>query len=83
MEVSDQLQTPGKVPSVYIGYEAGWALDDMEKRKFLTLPGLELRILCLPVIASRYTDCIIPAPENSCTNEIIVFLDRIHRPVFI
>jgi hypothetical protein len=30
-------------------------LDDVEKRKFLTLPGLEL-------VALRYTDCAIPAP---------------------
>jgi hypothetical protein len=29
----------------------------VEKRKFLTLPGLEL----VQLIASRYTDCAIPA----------------------
>jgi hypothetical protein len=32
-------------------------LDDMEKRKFFTLPGLELQ-----PVASRYTDYAIPAP---------------------
>jgi hypothetical protein len=32
-------------------------LDDVEKRKFLTLPGLELE-----PVASRYTDYHIPAP---------------------
>jgi hypothetical protein len=44
----------------------GWvdlraALDDLEKRKFLTLPGLELRPLGRPAVASRYTDYAIPA----------------------
>jgi hypothetical protein len=37
-------------------------LDDVEKRKFLTLPGLELRPLGRPAVASRYTDCAILAP---------------------
>jgi hypothetical protein len=36
-----------------VGPRAG--LDDIEKRKFLTLPGLELRPL------GRYTDCATPA----------------------
>jgi hypothetical protein len=40
-------------------------LDDVEKRKFLTLPGLELRPLSRP--ASRYTDCAIPAPVTTPT----------------
>jgi hypothetical protein len=34
-------------------------VDDVEKRKFLTLPGLELRPFFRP--ACRYTDCTIPA----------------------
>jgi hypothetical protein len=34
-------------------------LDDVEKRKLLTLPGLEIRPLGL------YTDCAIPAPLRS------------------
>jgi hypothetical protein len=43
----------------------GWVdptggLDDVEKIKFLTLPGLELRTLGRT--ASRYTDWAIPAP---------------------
>jgi hypothetical protein len=43
----------------------GWvdpraSLDDMKKRKFLTLLGLELRPLGRP--ASGYTDYAIPAP---------------------
>jgi hypothetical protein len=36
-------------------------LDDVEERKFLTLPGLKLRHLRCPTIASRYTDYVIPA----------------------
>jgi hypothetical protein len=44
----------------------GWVnpragLDDVEKRKFLTLSGLELRSHGRP--ASRYTDYAIPAPQ--------------------
>jgi hypothetical protein len=36
-------------------------LNDVEKRNFLTLPGLELRPLCRPAVASLYTDYAIPA----------------------
>jgi hypothetical protein len=35
--------------------------DDLEKKKLLTLSGLELRILSLPAQASRYTDYVTPA----------------------
>jgi hypothetical protein len=45
--------------------------DDVEKRKFLTLPGLELRRLCRP--ASHYTDCAIPAPTNNAVNSKLWF----------
>jgi hypothetical protein len=39
----------------------GWVdlragLDDLEKRKFLTLPGLELRPSVVQPVASRYID---------------------------
>jgi hypothetical protein len=54
--------TPEKEPAGthYIG---GWVdlragLDDVEKRKFLALPGLELRPLVVQQVASRYTDYI-------------------------
>jgi hypothetical protein len=46
----------------------GWVgpisgLDDVEKRKLLSLPGLELRSLLLSSpLGSRYTDCAISAP---------------------
>jgi hypothetical protein len=36
-------------------------LDDVEKRKFFTLPGLKL----FHPVASRYTDYAIPAPSHS------------------
>jgi hypothetical protein len=37
-------------------------LDDVEKRKFLILPGLELRpLLVVQPVGSRYTNCAIPA----------------------
>jgi hypothetical protein len=58
LELSGQLQAPaafpppGKEPSAN-HWIRGWVgpgigLDDMEKRKSLTLPGLELRSLCHP-----------------------------------
>jgi hypothetical protein len=55
MEVSGQLHAPAALlPEKSLENpldEAGWApktgLEDVENRKFLTLPGLELRSLCL------------------------------------
>jgi hypothetical protein len=35
-------------------------LNDVEKRKFLTLPGLELLSLGVQTVASRYTEYDIP-----------------------
>jgi hypothetical protein len=54
--MSDQLHDPaalplGKEPPALIGQEAAWAragLDDVQRRKTLTLSGLELRPLCRP-----------------------------------
>jgi hypothetical protein len=43
----------------WVGLRAG--LDDVEKRKFLTLLGLELRALGRPARSRRYTDYAIPA----------------------
>jgi hypothetical protein len=45
----------------------GWldpraGLDDVEKRKFLTLPGLNSDPSVVQPIANRHTDCAIPAP---------------------
>jgi hypothetical protein len=47
-------------------------LDVLEMRKFLTLPGLELRPISRPQpVANRYTDCAITAPI------IIIFQNKI------
>jgi hypothetical protein len=45
----------------------GWVdpragLDDVEKRKFFILPGLELRPSVVQLVPGRYTDWVIPAP---------------------
>jgi hypothetical protein len=37
-------------------------LDELEKRKFLSLPGLEPDTSVVQLVASRYTDYTIPAP---------------------
>jgi hypothetical protein len=48
----------------WLNPEAG--LDDVDKRKFLTLPGLELRPPSVAQsVATRYTDCAIPAPAET------------------
>jgi hypothetical protein len=69
--VSGQLHAPAALPPAerapvthWIG---GWVdlragLDNLEKKKFLTLPGLELR-----PVDSRYTDYAIPAHAASNT----------------
>jgi hypothetical protein len=37
-------------------------LEEVEKRKFLTLPGLEVRTLGRPARSQSHTDYAIPAP---------------------
>jgi hypothetical protein len=44
-------------------------VDDIEKRKFLTLPGLKLRPSVVQPVPSRYTDYAIPVPPSSVTVE--------------
>jgi hypothetical protein len=51
-----------------VGHRAG--LDDLEKRKFLTLPELELRPSAVQPIASRYTDYATMAPAVLLINLI-------------
>jgi hypothetical protein len=60
--------TQGMSPDIHwiggwVGPSAG--LDVVEKREFLTLPGLELRPSVFQPVASRYTDYAIPAPRYS------------------
>jgi hypothetical protein len=47
-------------------------LDDVEKRKLFTLPGLELLPLVVQPIASRYIDYAIPAPPISLRSILIL-----------
>jgi hypothetical protein len=52
--------TPGrKIPRYPLDRTAG--LDDVEKKKFLTTPGLEPDPSVVQPVGSRYTDCVIPA----------------------
>jgi hypothetical protein len=44
-------------------------LEDVEKTKFLTLPGLENS-----PVASRYTHCAIPAPYDYHVKKVIICL---------
>jgi hypothetical protein len=41
-------------------------LEDLESRKILPVPKLELRPRT--PVASRYTDCVIPAPQTAITD---------------
>jgi hypothetical protein len=65
LEASGQLHAPAALPSwketkLPIREEAGWAprddLEDVEKGKFFTLSGLELRSVSHQARNSRYTD---------------------------
>jgi hypothetical protein len=47
-------------------------LDDLEKRKCFTLPGLELRPLCCPARSSRSADYAVPAPDLGVGRRIIL-----------
>jgi hypothetical protein len=51
------------------GLDLRAGLDDLEKRKFLTLPGLEL--------PSRYTDYAIPA------HNLIVYTENLKEPLMM
>jgi hypothetical protein len=66
--VISQLHAPAVLPpggrTSGTNWKQGWmvsraGLEEVEKRKFLTLPALELEA------ASRYTDCAIPASSFS------------------
>jgi hypothetical protein len=54
----------------------GWmdpraGLDDVEKRKFLALPGLNSHPSVVQPVASRYTDCATPAPNTHLNGQKI------------
>jgi hypothetical protein len=49
-------------------------LDDVEKRKFFTMPGLDLRTSVFQPVASRYIDYAIPVLLLYLT--IFCFSDR-------
>jgi hypothetical protein len=68
--VSGQLHAPAALPrerapgTHFIGgsVDPRAGQDDMEKWKFLTMPGLELApLLVIQPVVSRYTDWAIPA----------------------
>jgi hypothetical protein len=80
LEVSDQLHSPASLPPAErapdVRWIGGWVdpragLDDVEKRKFLTLPGLEFRLLAVQPVDSCYTDYAIPAPNNWCVDKLV------------
>jgi hypothetical protein len=68
--MNGQLHAPADSPTgkelpVRIVQEAGWApvgLDDVEKRKFLTSPGLELRPLLQPARSQALYRLRYPGP---------------------
>jgi hypothetical protein len=65
--------TPGE-RAAGIHWIGGWVdpragLNDMEKWKFLTPAGLELRPSVVQPAASRYADCAIPAHQHQETKK--------------
>jgi hypothetical protein len=56
-------------------------LDDMEKTKFLSSPGLELRHSVAQPAASRYTDYAIPAQRFSVLGVIWIAVFKVCRAV--
>jgi hypothetical protein len=75
--VSDQLHAPGALPHGEIAVRTHWigswvdpraSLGDVEKRKIVTLPGLETPTSSVvQPVASRYTDYATPAPFSLCS----------------
>jgi hypothetical protein len=56
-------------------------LDDLEKRKFLTLPGLELDPSLVHLVTSRYTDYATPAPYSYIFTIFLLFSNLYRRHV--
>jgi hypothetical protein len=84
--VSGQLHAPAALPPEETACGAhligGWVdpragLDDVEKRKFLTLPGLELRTSVFQPVASRYTDYALEESKyGSFINFYLLYFSR-------
>jgi hypothetical protein len=85
--VSGQLRALAALPPVkspsgsdsiggWVGPRVG--LDDVEKRKFVTLQGLELRPSAVQPVASRCTDCAILTPVTKLG--YIIFLPSLLFP---
>jgi hypothetical protein len=47
-------------------------VNEMDKRKVSPILGLELDPSAVQSVASRYTDCAIPAPNNNNNNNILL-----------
>jgi hypothetical protein len=67
LEVSGELHALAALPAG----TGGWALpraglDDVEKRKFLTLPELELQLLCRPVRKQSLYGLRYPGSSGLC-----------------
>jgi hypothetical protein len=87
LEVSGQLHAPaalppGKEPPVPIGQEVGWTSEPV-KWKFLTPPGLEQDSSVVQPVASRYTDCAIPAPGKTRVQELKWYLSDQKKNIYI
>jgi hypothetical protein len=66
LEVSGHLHALAALPPISIGL-GGWVdrrggLDDVEKRKFFTIPVLNSDPSVVQPVARHYTDYCIPAP---------------------
>jgi hypothetical protein len=78
-----RLLTPGKDPSPGTHLIEGWGgpragLDDVEKRKFLTLPWLKFQPLgVVEYVSSRHTDC---ATRFSCFYVLLLNSRDIFNP---
>jgi hypothetical protein len=81
LEVSSQLHAPAALPQEkdppppdthWIGswVDPRTGLDDVEERKFLTLPGLELRSLGRPVRTQSLNRVCYPGSDYICNKKL-------------